>query len=245
MMRALGYPRLISLENFRQPNFPLVSEMLVWLVHRFEPNADLPSEADTEQDRVILIRTVVQFMATKVHIKLNPKKLYQADGYSVKELLKVSSVLYSAMKSNTVSGDSDSQTDSTALPTFDIGSKLAELKQTRKLGTAITMKGAALYDLLGREVELREKRQSVLARTLEIQEVEAGLRSSAQAVSEETAKIRHNIENVAANEANLEAKIEKKGGAREKPKSSGHSEKSEACIHGRIRETGGRTQEVL
>ena len=31
--------------------------------------------------------------------------------------------------------------------------------------------GAALYDLLGREVELREKRQTVLARTLEIQEV--------------------------------------------------------------------------
>ena len=30
--------------------------------------------------------------------------------------------------------------ESSALPTFDIGSKLAELKQTRKLGTAITMK---------------------------------------------------------------------------------------------------------
>ena len=28
-------------------------------------------------------------MATKAHIKLNPKKLYQSDGYSVKELLKV------------------------------------------------------------------------------------------------------------------------------------------------------------
>lgn len=172
MMRALGYPRLISLENFRQPNFPLVAEMLVWLVRRFEPSADLPSEVDTEQDRVILIRTVVQFMATKAHIKLNPKKLYQSDGYSVKELLKVTSVLYSAMKSNTGSGEGgEGGQDSSALPTFDIGSKLAELKQTRKLGTAITMKGAALYDLLGREVELRERRQTVLARTLEIQEV--------------------------------------------------------------------------
>ena len=50
------------------------------------------------------------------------------------------------------------------LPTFDIGSKLAELKQTRQLGSSITMKGAQLYDLLGREVELREKRQAVLAR---------------------------------------------------------------------------------
>ena len=38
--------------------------------------------------------------ATKAHIKLNTKKLYGADGYAVKELLKVTSVLYSAMKSN-------------------------------------------------------------------------------------------------------------------------------------------------
>ena len=101
MMRALGYPRLISLENFRQPNFNLVAEMLVWLVKRFEPTADPPTDTDTEQDRVILIRTIVQFMATKAHIKLNPKKLYQSDGYAVKELIKVASILYSAMKINT------------------------------------------------------------------------------------------------------------------------------------------------
>ena len=72
------------------------------------------------------------------------------------------------------------------------------------------MKGAQLYDLLCREVELREKRQAVLARNLEIQEVESGLRNAAKLVAEETQKVQNNIENVAANEANLEAKIEKK-----------------------------------
>ena len=77
MMRSLGYPRLVSMENFRQPNFGLVGEMLSWLVRRFEPTADLPTEIDTEQDRVIFVRSVVQFMATKAHIKLNTKKLYQ------------------------------------------------------------------------------------------------------------------------------------------------------------------------
>ena len=73
----------------------------MWLVKRFEPTADPPTDTDTEQDRVILIRTIVQFMATKAHIKLNPKKLYQSDGYAVKELIKVASILYSAMKINT------------------------------------------------------------------------------------------------------------------------------------------------
>uniref|UniRef100_A0A3Q2YWK4 Uncharacterized protein n=1 Tax=Hippocampus comes TaxID=109280 RepID=A0A3Q2YWK4_HIPCM len=31
MMRALGFPRLISVENFRTPNFTLVAEILIWL----------------------------------------------------------------------------------------------------------------------------------------------------------------------------------------------------------------------
>ena len=32
MARVLSYPRLISMENFRQPNFPLVAELMTWLV---------------------------------------------------------------------------------------------------------------------------------------------------------------------------------------------------------------------
>eukprot|EP00095_Tigriopus_kingsejongensis_P010498 maker-scaffold436_size171858-snap-gene-0.33 protein:Tk10498 transcript:maker-scaffold436_size171858-snap-gene-0.33-mRNA-1 annotation:"clusterin-associated protein 1 isoform x1" len=200
MMRALGYPRLISLENFRQPNFQLVAEMLSWLVKRFEPTSDLPNEIDTEQDRVIFVRSVVQFMATKAHIKLHAKKLYQADGHSVKEVIKVAEVLYEAMKLN----------DSSELPTFDIGSKVMELKQTRQLGSQITTKGATLYDLLGREVELRERRSNVLARQLEITDVEMALKASLKAVDEDIKKTSANIENVSSNEASLDSKIEKK-----------------------------------
>lgn len=36
---------------------------------------------------------------TKAHIKLHAKKLYGADGYAVKELLKISTVLKKAMES--------------------------------------------------------------------------------------------------------------------------------------------------
>jgi hypothetical protein len=35
MLRALGYPRLVSMENFRNPNFPLVAELLQWLINRY------------------------------------------------------------------------------------------------------------------------------------------------------------------------------------------------------------------
>ena len=62
MMRVLGYPRLVSLSNFRLPNFPLVAEILVWLAKRFDPDANIPIQYETEQDRVNLIRQVAEFM---------------------------------------------------------------------------------------------------------------------------------------------------------------------------------------
>jgi len=35
MMKSLGFPRMISMENFRLPNFELVAECLYWLVQRW------------------------------------------------------------------------------------------------------------------------------------------------------------------------------------------------------------------
>lgn len=161
--------------------------MLSWLVKRFDPAADLPYEIDTPDERVMFIRSVVQFMATKATVKLHAKKLYQSDGYAVKEILKVTSVLYNAMRLNNQNSgnNADHLTEASDLPTFDISSKLTELKQTRQLGSQITMKGAALYDLLNKEVEMREKRNNVLARQLEIAEVEAALKSAIKGVDEE------------------------------------------------------------
>ena len=54
---------------------------------------------------------------------MNTKKLYQADGYAVKELLKVTSVLYNAMKSNIVSDDRQ-QDDEDSSINFDISSRV-------------------------------------------------------------------------------------------------------------------------
>ncbi|XP_062915555.1 clusterin-associated protein 1 homolog isoform X1 [Mobula hypostoma] len=209
MMRALGYPRLISMENFRTPNFPLVAEILIWLVKRYEPQTDIPTDVDTEQDRVFFIKAVAQFMATKAHIKLNTKKLYQADGYAVKELLKVTTVLYNAMKTKRMDRDDDAEEESCKFK-FDLGSKISDLKAARQLASAITAKGATVFDLLGKEVELREMRTAAIARPLEINETEKALRAGIQEIMGQVQKTKHMLNNVASDEANLEAKVEKK-----------------------------------
>ncbi|XP_027510810.1 clusterin-associated protein 1 isoform X1 [Corapipo altera] len=209
MMRALGYPRLISMENFHTPNFMLVSEVLLWLVKRYEPQADIPADVETEQDRVFFIKAVAQFMATKAHIKLNTKKLYQADGYAVKELLKVTSVLYGAMHTQGVQR-ADLREEDSAKFKLDLGSKVADLKAARQLASEITSKGAVLYDLLGKEMELREARTESIARPLEINEAEKVMKIAIDSVLEQVQKTKDMLNNVALDESNLEAKIEKR-----------------------------------
>ncbi|NXO36410.1 CLUA1 protein, partial [Locustella ochotensis] len=209
MMRALGYPRIISMENFHTPNFMLVSEVLLWLVKRYEPQSDIPADVETEQDRVFFIKAVAQFMATKAHIRLNTKRLYQADGYAVKELLKVTSVLYGATSTQGGERAELPEEDSTKFK-FDLGSKIADLKAARQLASEITSKGAVLYDLLGKEIELREARTESIARPLEINEAEKVMKIAISSVLEEVQKTKDMLNNVALDEANLETKIEKR-----------------------------------
>lgn len=209
MMRALGYRRLISMENFQKPNFPLVAEVLVWLINRYDPNARISTDIDTREDRVIFIKSAAEFMATKAHIKLNTKKLYQADWHSVKELLKVTSVLYDAIKTNS-SSNYDNADDDIAAVTFDVSAKMDDLKEGRRLVSEITKKGAILHDLLGKEVDLKEARSSALGRQLEINDLEKLIKQSMKSLEEEKKKMMSAIDNVASDEANLEMKIEKK-----------------------------------
>ena len=67
--------------------------------------------------------TFLVAQATKAHIKLNTKKLYQADGYAVKELLKVTAVLYGAMKTNS-GGDTVAADEEDVPITFDVSSRV-------------------------------------------------------------------------------------------------------------------------
>lgn len=83
MLRALNYNRIVSLENFSKPNFELVADILFWLALKYDPNNDLSDDINEEKDRVEFIRSVVNLFAVKARVKLNPKKLYQADADAV------------------------------------------------------------------------------------------------------------------------------------------------------------------
>lgn len=70
-----------------------------------------------------LNQCLMWLQATKAHIKLNTKRLYQADGYAVKEMLKITTVLYSAMKTKQMAlGDRNEEGNSKFK--FDLSSRV-------------------------------------------------------------------------------------------------------------------------
>jgi len=156
-LRSLGYPRLVSVDNFRTPNFGLVADILYWLIHRYEPSATISDNISTEDLRVAFISTAVQVMWSKGAIKLKPKNLYAADGRAVKELLKVSDVLYKAQKVSAASSEGGVMPAS-----FGSAAKISDMKATRELATEITESGAKLYDLLEEEKDLSVARARAL-----------------------------------------------------------------------------------
>lgn len=147
-MRALGYHRNISMENFRDPNFELVADILFWFAQRYDPKMDISDDIEDEKDRVSFIRQVCQLFASKARIILNPKKLYEASGYAVKELLKIATMMYKAMQSSASIMEEEEIGNNTMMD-FNMSSKLHNLKAARTLATEITESGAKLYDLLG------------------------------------------------------------------------------------------------
>uniref|UniRef100_A0A914WEN0 Clusterin associated protein 1 n=1 Tax=Plectus sambesii TaxID=2011161 RepID=A0A914WEN0_9BILA len=208
-LRALGYPRLISIENFRTPNFKLVAEIMAWLLKRYDPDSDIPMVLDTEQDRVIFVKTAALFLVQKARIKVNPKKLYEADGYAVQELLKVTSVLYDAIKNQATVEEADDTSNVASVKSM-INAKMNDLRTCRQLAAEIPERGASLFDLLSKEVDLREHRTAALGRPLELSEVEKSIRSSVKAVEDEAKQTVNNLSNIASDESTLDAKIEKK-----------------------------------
>lgn len=72
---------------------------------------------------VCLNQCLTWLQATKAHIKVNTKRLYQADGYAVKEMLKITSVLYSAMKTKQMALGDLIEEDNSKFK-FDLSSKV-------------------------------------------------------------------------------------------------------------------------
>jgi len=73
--------------------FPLVADILYWLIQRYDPLVHIPENIETENARVQFLVAVSTTMAAKARIQLKTRSLYAADGRAVKEFLKIAKTL--------------------------------------------------------------------------------------------------------------------------------------------------------
>lgn len=170
-MRALRYPRFISLNSFLQPNYALMIDALLWLYHRsnrmahgrippfhitrFDPDAKIDAASDTPQARVALLKTLAEGLLLKAGVKVNLKRLYASDIQAVRELLHLVLLLYRA---------NSHDADGTMLPQVDDGDIAAPLRgmdlhAARRLVSDVAHTGAALHDRLCAEAIQHEQRE--------------------------------------------------------------------------------------
>ncbi|GMH32288.1 hypothetical protein BSKO_00122 [Bryopsis sp. KO-2023] len=203
-MRALGYPRVISIQNFRTPNFELVADCLFWLVQRYDPGTDIVDDIATEQERVAFLQSIAQIMLTKSRLKLNIKRLYAADGHAVKELLKIADLLHKATIKATEAEDTSPQAD------FLASFKTMSSRAIRQLTSEITQCGAALHDILGKEPDLREGRMRAANAHMETNYVERTIQEATCEVDENIKSHMNLLGDLNKTTKGLEAKIDKR-----------------------------------
>ena len=206
ILRSLGYQHTISFDSFRQPNFVLVADILFFLITRYDPTLRLSDAIATEVERVTFLKSIAEVMATKMRIKLSTKKLYGADGYAVKEMLKIASMLDRAIKH--ADKDEDEHTIEGGVP--PLSTKTGDIRRCRQLATDITTQGAKLFDLLKKEEMNREARQLIVGLDLDLEQVAHDMRTQIATVTESVTSVERQIADIASDESNLEAKIEKK-----------------------------------
>ncbi|XP_053681772.1 clusterin-associated protein 1 [Sabethes cyaneus] len=209
-LKLLGYPNNIPISVLNTPfggpeSFVAYSDILTWLISRLDPNLQLAGGTRSEQDRIAFVRSATEFLVTKSNIKVNPRKLYASSAAASAELLKVTSLLISSPK---VTGADDESIKSHV--EIDLSDKIDDLKKVRGLSSDLTNRGAALYDLLRKELVNRETRTIQSSRPLELATVEKVIKSAISTLESKLVSSRATLESLKAENANLLSKIQRK-----------------------------------
>uniref|UniRef100_A0A7E4V0T6 Clusterin-associated protein 1 n=1 Tax=Panagrellus redivivus TaxID=6233 RepID=A0A7E4V0T6_PANRE len=184
-----------------------MSEVLEWIVKKFDANARIPKKRDTEADRILFVKTCVLILMQKARIKLNPRNLYMSDGHAVREMMSVLKLLYSTTK-----GAPSKEVENSQLAVLrnQINTKKIDIREASAIAGEIPASGAAIYDLLSKELFAKETRMRALSQQLNVAEVEKLVRQMIEKGIREENEISTKLANIGQDEHNLDAKIERR-----------------------------------
>ena len=142
-LRVLGYPRSVSVNQFNTPHFELIADILEWLTSRLS-NVDIADSITTMQERIAFVKNHVAKVFMETHVKLNPRKLYQADRLAARELLKLSSWLVKSQTKALAAQDGGDVGSSDLVFRTDV----SDVKTIRTLCGDLTERGLRVHEQL-------------------------------------------------------------------------------------------------
>jgi clusterin-associated protein 1 len=203
IMRAIGYPGAIGIDSFDTPDFGLMADLLQWLATLYDGDMVVMADITHEHGRVEFVASIVQQLAIRSGLRLNPRKLYASDHHAVPQLLKLAAPIYCGITST--------PTGSSADPT-----KPACLQKISELSSTVPRQACRLSDHLTNELMIRESRNRVLAATPPLEQVGKSLCSAVDSVMTRLETLTAQLNELKNNEETLRSKIQQRKSELEK-----------------------------
>lgn len=200
IVRVLGYPHPVGIDSFDTPNFALMANILHWLATLYDPEIVVLSELTNEHGRVEFVRGIVQQLATKSGIRVNPRKLYASDRFAVRELLKIASPIYRGITQQPAASGNKARN----------APKAADLKKISQLSNALPKHSVELFDMLDKEVQVRESRTKILSTMPSLDEFEKNVHEAVDNAETRYETLTKELDRLNSDEDALNAKIKQR-----------------------------------
>jgi clusterin-associated protein 1 len=200
IVRNLGYPTVLGVDSFDTPNFGLMAQLLHWLSQLYDPDIVVISELSTEAGRVEFVRSIVQQMAVRSGIRLNPRKLYGSDRMAVRELLKIAGPVYRGITAVT-GPEPEGITEKPVAPSA---------KKISQSSSTVPKHAVELYDQLEKELMIREPRTKVLSTMPPLDEVQKSVQAAVEDASARLDSLTKELDRLTGDEDTLRTKIKQR-----------------------------------
>lgn len=200
IVRVLGYQKPVGIDSFDTPNFALMADLLNWLGSLYDPEIVVLSELFNEHGRVEFVRGIVQQLATRSGIRLNPRKLYASDRFAVRELLKIASPIYRGITSP---NNSRNEVKAPDLP------KAVKQKITQ-LSSSVPKHAVELFDQLDSEIQIRETRSRAITKQPQLDEFEKSVNSAVDGAKTRLESLTKELDRLNSEEDTLNSKIKQR-----------------------------------
>jgi clusterin-associated protein 1 len=197
IIRSLGYTNPVGIDSFDTPNFALMSDILYWLATLYDPDIMMVPDLASEHGRVEFVRSVVQQLAVRSGLRLNPRRLYPSDRFAVRELLKLAAPIYHGITSSQSVREAAQK-------------KPPSAQRISQLSASVPRHSVELYDQLQSELMIRESRTKILSAMPPLDEVEKSVVAAVASATTRLETLTKQSEQLASDEDTLRSKIKQR-----------------------------------